>query len=166
MSAPKKKLTIAQSQKVFYNLKKLMTTIGPGIYLFYMLGGFSGEFTTTGIKTGFIMIPTIIALSYAKDIVVRIKDKRRQTPKTKALAKGVAGVLPWVSIMAILAAVQIGLANIFQHAMIVMSMLAAGGIFGAFENYYIELGVVDNKAQELEKAIGVVSKTLGGAANV
>lgn len=136
-------MTNKQSGVLYYWLKRLVGRILVGLYILWVSGVFSTGITQTGVKFIPALVIGIILSTFIKDYYDHIMSDKDPKPKQKAIAKALLGMTPWIIAIIIGLAIKMGIANMFEHLVIIGALeILANGLHG-LEIYYKALPEVE-----------------------
>lgn len=127
-----------QTSTVWGSLRFITVTLFPVAYVAAVLGFFEdGIFTTTtGIRTSFWILIIFVAIRLFKELRKRAKDEKNKSSGFVASYEAVMNAFPWGLGIGLAFLVFMGLANIFQHILVIGGSQIVGSIFLQREIYW------------------------------
>lgn len=129
-------MTNKNYRKLFYFLRRLITVGGTIIYVLFQTGIFEDEVTSPTVKMVVWVLLAWGVFVLIKDYHKRALDKENPDIKQVSRATAMLGMIPWFIMILIAAAINLGVANIFQHLMVISLIQITGKILLGYETYY------------------------------
>lgn len=129
-------MTNRSSRRLYYWLRKTVAVGGTAAYVLMNTGIMDDSVQTSGVKSIVWMLAGWAGISFIKDYHKRATAKENPNAGEIGRATALFGMIPWIVVMIAAGAIQIGIANIFQHILVISSMQIGGKIFEGFEIKY------------------------------
>ena len=148
-------MTIKQAKrqrKLWYYLRRITTLGGTVAYILFNTGVFNDAVTTATVKSTVYIAGGWVVSVLILDMYKRAIEKDNPDIGELSRATAFRGMLPWIIVLVIAGAIKVGIANVFQHLLVISSLQIGGNIFKGYETKYA-LGLKRGKYKEKEEEV-------------
>lgn len=125
-----------QSRKLWYALRRIVTLGGVIGYILFQTGIFNDAVTDATVKSTVYILGGWAVITLIRDQHKRATAKDNPNIGQLSRATAMNKSVPWIVVLVIAGAIYAGIANVFQHILVISSMMIGGNIFYGFEMKY------------------------------
>ena len=125
-----------QYSTLAYLMKRLFSTILVSLYIFYITGVIDGGLTSTTIKMSFVIMVSFVVITFINDFYKHAVDPKNPSLKQRASGMAVKETIPSIISVSIATAIHIGLADLYQHIMVLSILFLISCVFSGLQEYH------------------------------
>ena len=129
-------MDVKQSRRLFYFLKRTVTLGGTGAYVVWQTGVFNEVVDTPSIKMGVWAVVAWAGFTLIRDYYKKATNEKNPDIGQISRATALFEMIPWILTIIIVGGIAMGIANMFQHVMVIASLQIGGKVFQGFELKY------------------------------
>ena len=124
------------SRRLFYFLRRFTTLGGTSAYILFQTGVFTNSVGGTSINTIVFVLAGWASITFIRDYHKRATESENTNIGQLTRATSLSKMIPWIIVMVIAGAIQVGIANIFTHLVVISSLQMGGLVFAGYEMKY------------------------------
>lgn len=122
----------------FYIFGFLFAVIFPVLYIFWSFGVFSDGLMTTSVGLNSVVVFGLFVIIYKliKDFYKHANDPNNRNAAQRGWGRALFRLLPWIIAILIVHFVHAGVADMYQHVIVISAFQVIASVFIGYEEYY------------------------------